>query len=115
MGGLRMFFSQRIGTKLGLCINRVPAHYSSISFCFQSHKDSERVNIDEASYYVCVWCVYILKTVVSLSLMPAGRAFQKEGATYLKARWPYRFVLEPLGLGTPRRDLDADLRGREGV
>ena len=34
---------------------------------------------------------------------------------YLKARWPYRFVLESLGLGTSRRDLDADLRRREGL
>ena len=42
--------------------------------------------------------------------MLSGRTFQREGATYLKVRWPYRFVLEPLGLGTPRRDLDADLR-----
>ena len=33
-----------------------------------------------------------------------------EGATYLKARWPYRFVLESLGPGISRRDLDADLR-----
>ena len=37
------------------------------------------------------------------------------GATYLKARWPYRFVLESLGPGTSRRDLDADLRRREGL
>ena len=29
---------------------------------------------------------------------------------YLKARWPYRFVLESLGPGISRRDLDADLR-----
>ena len=42
--------------------------------------------------------------------MLSGRTFQKEGATYLKARWPYRFVLESLGPGTSRRDLDADLR-----
>ena len=51
----------------------------------------------------------------SLSLMPPGNAFQRDGATYLKARWPYHFVLESLGLGTSRRDLEADLRGREGV
>ena len=38
------------------------------------------------------------------------RTFQREGATYLKARWPYRFVLESLSPGTSRRDLDADLR-----
>ena len=37
------------------------------------------------------------------------------GRTYLKARWPYRFVLESLGPGTSRRDLDADLRRREGL
>ena len=50
--------------------------------------------------------------------MLSGRTFQREGATYLKARWPYRFVLnymESLGLGTSRRDLDADLRRREEV
>ena len=47
--------------------------------------------------------------------MLLGRTFQREGATYLKARWPYRFVLESLGPGTSRRDLDADLRKREGV
>ena len=28
--------------------------------------------------------------------MPPGNAFQRDGATYLKARWPYRFVLESL-------------------
>ena len=35
----------------------------------------------------------------------------------MKARWPYRFVLESLGPGTSRRDLDADLRikARRGV
>ena len=49
----------------------------------------------------------------SFSLMLSGRTFQREGATYLKARWPYRFVLESLGPGTSRRDLD-DLRRREG-
>ena len=47
--------------------------------------------------------------------MLSGRTFQREGATYLKARWPYRFVLESLGPGTSRRDLDADLRRREWV
>ena len=46
--------------------------------------------------------------------MLSGRTFQREGATYLKARWPYRFVLESLGLGTSRTDIDADLRRREG-
>ena len=51
----------------------------------------------------------------SFLLMLSGRTFQREGATYLKACWPYRFVLEYLGLGTSRRDLDADLRRREGV
>ena len=35
--------------------------------------------------------------------MLSGRTFQREGATYLKARWPYRFVLESLGPGTSRR------------
>ena len=49
----------------------------------------------------------------SFSSMLSGRTFQREGATYLKARWPYRFVLESLGPGTSRRDLDADLRRRE--
>ena len=44
-----------------------------------------------------------------------GRTFQREGGTYLNARWPYRFVLESLGPGTSRRDLDADLRRREGL
>ena len=29
------------------------------------------------------------------------------------ARWPYRFVLESLGPGISRRDLDTDLRRRE--
>ena len=51
--------------------------------------------------------------------MLSGRTFQREGATYLKVRWPYRFVLESLGLGTSRRDLDGcvdgeDQRGRGG-
>ena len=46
--------------------------------------------------------------------MLSGRTFQREGATYLKARWRYPFVLESLGPGTSRRDLDADLRRREG-
>ena len=45
--------------------------------------------------------------------MLSGRTFQREGATYLKARWPYHFVLESLGPGTSRIDLDADLRRRE--
>ena len=36
--------------------------------------------------------------------MPSGRTFQREGVTYLKARWPYRFVLQSLGPGTSRRD-----------
>ena len=44
----------------------------------------------------------------SFSLMLSGRTFQREEATYLKAR--YRFALESLGPGTSRRDLDADLR-----
>ena len=47
--------------------------------------------------------------------MLSGRTFHREGATYLKARWPYRFVLESLVPGTSRRDLDADLRRREGL
>ena len=47
-------------------------------------------------------------------MMLSGRTFQREGATYLKARWPYRFVLESLGPGTSRRDLDADLEGKKG-
>ena len=47
--------------------------------------------------------------------MLSGRTFQREEATYLKARWPYRFVLESLGPGTSMRDLDADLRRREGL
>ena len=62
----------------------------------------------------------------SFSLMLTGRTFQREGATYLKARWPYRFVLESAAPGTSRRDLDAgegekgcvfgeDHRGRGGV
>ena len=46
--------------------------------------------------------------------MLSGRTFQRERASYLKARWPYRFVLESLGPGTSRRDLDADLRGEKG-
>ena len=47
--------------------------------------------------------------------MLSGRTFQREGATYyLKARWPYRFVLESLGPGTSRRDLDADMRSDKG-
>ena len=46
--------------------------------------------------------------------MLSGRTFQREGATYLKARSPYRFVLESLGPGTSRRDIDADLRGEKG-
>ena len=46
----------------------------------------------------------------SFSLMLLGRTFQREGATYLKARWPYRCVVESLGPGASRRDLDADLR-----
>ena len=41
-------------------------------------------------------------------LMPPGNAFQRDGATYLKA---YCFVLESLGLGTLRRDLEVDLGG----
>ena len=45
--------------------------------------------------------------------MLSGRTFQREGVTYLKAHWPYRFVLESLGPGTSRRDLDADLRRRQ--
>ena len=34
--------------------------------------------------------------------MLSGRTFQREGATCLKARWPYRFVLESLGPGTSK-------------
>ena len=45
-----------------------------------------------------------------LLLDALGEDIPREGATYLKARWPYRFVLESLGPGTSRRDLDADLR-----
>ena len=44
--------------------------------------------------------------------MLPGRTFQ-EGATYLKAVWS--FVLESVGLGTSRTDLDAELRRREEV
>ena len=51
----------------------------------------------------------------SLSLMPPGNAFQSDGATYLKACWLYRFVLESLGLEASRRDLEADQRARGGV
>ena len=40
--------------------------------------------------------------VESLSLMPPGTEFQRDGATYLKVRWPYHFVLETLGLETSR-------------
>ena len=46
----------------------------------------------------------------SLSLMLPDKAFQKKGATDLKARWPYHFVLQSLGRGTSRRELDTDLR-----
>ena len=42
--------------------------------------------------------------------MLSGRTFQREGMTYLKVHWPYHFVLESLGLGPSRRDLDDDLR-----
>ena len=44
-------------------------------------------------------------------MMLSTRAFGREGvAQHPKAPWSYRFVLESLGLGTSRRDLDADLR-----
>ena len=48
-----------------------------------------------------------------LSLKPLGNTFQRYGATYLKACLPYRSNLESLclGVGTSRRDLEADLRG----
>ena len=46
----------------------------------------------------------------SFSLMLSRRTFQRAGATFLKARWPYRFVLESMGLGTSRRDLEVNLR-----
>ena len=36
----------------------------------------------------------------SISPMLPGRAFHMEGATYLKACRPYRFLLESIGLGT---------------
>ena len=51
-----------------------------------------------------------MTVTVTFSLMLSGRTFQSEGATYLKARWPYRFVFDSLDLGTSRSDLDADLR-----
>ena len=51
----------------------------------------------------------------SFSLMLSGRTFQREVATCLKARWPNRFVLESLGPGTSRRNLDADLRRQKGT
>ena len=41
------------------------------------------------------------------SLIPPGNAFQTDRQ--------YPFVLEFLGLETSGRDLEADLRGREGV
>ena len=50
-----------------------------------------------------------------LVLDALGEDIPEKGATYLEARWPYRFVLESLGPGTSRRDLDADLRRREGL
>ena len=49
----------------------------------------------------------------SFSLMLSGRTLQRESVTYLKARWPYCFVVESLGPGISRRDLDTDLRRRE--
>ena len=50
-----------------------------------------------------------------LLLDALGEDIPEGGSAYLKARWPYRFVLESLGPGTSRRDLDADLRRREGL
>ena len=50
-----------------------------------------------------------------LVLDALGEDIPEKGAIYLEARWPYRFVLESLGPGTSRRDLDADLRRREGL
>ena len=44
-----------------------------------------------------------------------GEDIPEGGSEISEARWPYRFVLESLGPGTSRRDLDADLRRREGL
>ena len=44
------------------------------------------------------------------SLMLLGRPFKREGGTHLMACLSYCFILESMGLGTSRRDLDADLR-----
>ena len=55
----------------------------------------------------------------SVSLILMGRAFHREGAIYLKVRWPYRFVVQSLGPGTARnaslsnrREQDRVQRGR---
>ena len=44
-----------------------------------------------------------------------GQCIQREGAICLKARWPYRFVLQSLGRGTSKTDSLADRRERDGV
>ena len=53
--------------------------------------------------------------IESVSLMLLGRASHWEGAIYLKARWPFRFVLQFLCPGTARNDSLADRRERDGV
>ena len=45
--------------------------------------------------------------VLLFDIMFEWREFQREGATYLKDRWPNRFVLEFLGPGASKRDPDA--------
>ena len=47
--------------------------------------------------------------------MLLGRAIHWEGSLYPQARWPYHFVLQSLGPGTPRNDSLADRRERDGV
>ena len=43
------------------------------------------------------------------------RTFHWDGARYLRARWPYRFVLQSLGPGTSRNDSLADRTEWDGV
>ena len=47
--------------------------------------------------------------------MLLGRSSHWEGAISLKARWPYRVVLQSLGPGTSRHDSLAGRRERDGV
>ena len=52
---------------------------------------------------------------VCLHDVPGQGILLGRGDIYLKARWPYHFVLQSFGSGTARNELIADRRDRDGM